>query len=300
MIPVGFTLQPDEAFLDLLGGVIEGEVDYYEVAPETLWRVADAAEDRLEENGYHALFADLARSSGKPFVAHGVGWSVGGSSPADAPRRARWGEAIRRAHAAFRFRWYTDHLGLTAPAGLAATLPLPMPMTRAAAAAARRSLVELQRIVPDVGVENSVSYFLLGDPLDEPRFLGQILAGPGLHLLLDLHNVHTMAVNFGFDPAEYLARLDLGRVIEIHLSGGSPSDPAWLPSGRVLRLDGHDDAVPEPVWRLFEEAAPRCPNLRGVTLERMEGTVTTPDHAAEVREELRRARRTLGRRERLG
>ncbi|CAN90298.1 hypothetical protein sce0141 [Sorangium cellulosum So ce56] len=296
MIPVGLTLQPDAAFLDLLAEVILRDADYYEVAPETLWRVPDAAEADLQENGFHRRFAELARRSDRPFVAHGVGWSLGGASAADAGRRARWLAALRRDHAIFRFRWYTDHLGISAPAGLSTGLPLPMPMNAHGAAVARRALRAMQAVVEDVGVENSVSYFVLGDPLDEPRFLERILRAPRTHLLLDLHNVHTMAENFGFDPAEYVARLDLARVIEIHLSGGGPSDPGWLPSGRVLRLDGHDDAVPEPVWRLLDEVAPRCPNLRGVTLERMEGTVHGAGDAAAVREELRRARRALGRR----
>ena len=82
-------------------------------------------------------------------------------------------------------------------------------------------------------------------------------------------------------------------MIEIHLSGGSFSDPGWLPEGAVLRLDSHDDDVPEEVWALFEETFPRCPNLRGVTLERMEGTVTADD-APLLREELRRIRTVLG------
>jgi hypothetical protein len=62
-----------------------------------------------------------------------------------------------------------------------------------------------------------------------------------------------------------------------------------------MRLDGHDDAVPEPVWRLFEDIAPRCPRLRGVTLERMEGTVTGAADVTVLREELKRARRVLAR-----
>jgi len=31
------------------------------------------------------------------------------------------------------------------------------------------------------------------------------------------------------------------------------------------------------VWRMLEAVAPRCPNLRGVTLERMEGTLEDGD-----------------------
>ncbi|AKT36693.1 DUF692 domain-containing protein [Chondromyces crocatus] len=292
MTAVGFTLQPDEAFLELLGPALE-DADYYEVAPETLWFARDEREEQLEPNGFHATFEALARRSQKPFVAHGVGLSVGTASRKDEARRACWLEAIQRTHAALRFRWYTDHLGISAPAGVAATLPLPLPMTRHAARVVRGALRTLQQVVDDVGVENSVGYFLLGDPLDEPRFLGWVLAMPRAHLLLDLHNVYTMAQNLGFEPRDYLARLDLNRVIEIHLAGGRTSEPGWLPSGRTLRLDGHDDAVPEPVWQLFEAVAPRCPELRGVTLERMEGTVLDEGDALQVREELRRVRRTL-------
>ena len=62
--------------------------------------------------------------------------------------------------------------------------------------------------------------------------------------------------------------LDLDRVIEIHLSGGADSDPAWLSSGASLTLDSHDASVPEAVWALFERYVGRCTNLRGVTLER--------------------------------
>jgi uncharacterized protein (UPF0276 family) len=296
LIPVGLTLQPDEAFLDQLAEVILREADYYEVAPETLWWTRDEPGAPLEDNGFHRRFSGLARRSGKPFVAHGVGLSVGTAAASDRARRRRWLDRLRRDQALFQFRWYTDHLGVTAPMGLAATLPLPLPMNAYAASVVRRALRALQAIVDDVGVENTAAYFLLGDPLDEPAFLGRILDAPRTHLLLDLHNIHTMAQNFGFDPGEYVARLDLRKVIEIHLSGGRPSDPAWLPSGRALWLDGHDDAVPDAVWRLFEQAAPRCPNLRGVTLERMEGTVEGPEDVATVRDELRRARRVLARR----
>jgi uncharacterized protein len=294
VIPVGFTLQPDAAFLDLLGDVVRREVDYYEVAPETLWRCAEDGDEAapLRENGFHRAFAALGAEQDKPFVAHGVGFSVGTTSRADAPRRRRWLDRLRKDQATFRFRWYTDHLGASSLAGLALTLPLALPMTAHAAAVVRRSLSALGEIVGDVGVENTVAYFLLGDPLDEPAFLARVLRGPRTHLLLDLHNLFTMAQNFGFEPEAYLGRLDLGRVIEIHLSGGSASDPDWLPSRRVVRLDGHDDAVPEAVWRLFERVAPRCPNLRGVTLERMEGTVGEADVPV-LREELRRARRVL-------
>jgi hypothetical protein len=285
-VPVGFTLQPDAAFLELCAPLIE-DADYYEVTPETLWRLGRDGE--LTPNGFHRRFLEIKAETGKPFVAHGVGLSMGTSDRSDAARRRRWLRQMCADQAAFGFGWYTEHLGASSLAGLAMTLPLPVPMDAAAAKVLRGRLRAMQQVVPDVGVENNVAYFTLGAPLEEPGFLRRVLSAPRTHLLLDLHNLHTMAVNFGFDPEEYLNGLPLDRVIEIHMSGGSFSDGAWLPSGRVMRLDSHAGAVPEEVWRLLGCALPRCPNLRGVTLERMEGTVEAEDIRG-LHEELHRIR----------
>lgn len=289
MTALGFTLQPEERTLELLAAVIREEPDYYEVAPETLWRRDGAG--GYHPNGFHELFAALAVETGKPFVAHGVGMSLGTVRP-DAVDRARRLARVAADHAVFQFLWYTDHLGATVLDGLELTLPMPPFMSRETAEIVRSGLATMRAVVPDVGVENSVFYFHLGDPLDEPEFLADIVRDPGCHLLLDLHNVYTTAVNVRFEPWAYVERLPLDKVIEIHIAGGSESDPKWLASKRVMRLDSHDHSVPDEVWTLFERTLPLCPNLRGVTLERMEGTVTAADVPL-LREELRRARRTM-------
>src|SRR5215468_10704757 len=131
MIPIGFSLQPDVEFMGLLEGVLRESVDYYEVAPETLWRVGN--DGALGPNGFHRRFADLGRENDKPFVAHGVGFSVGSSGHADASRRKRWLDRLSEDHRTFRFQWYTDHLGASSLADLAMTLPIAIPGTPYAA-----------------------------------------------------------------------------------------------------------------------------------------------------------------------
>ena len=212
---------------------------------------------------------------------------MGSDDPRDEGRRAQWLDRLVLDQAQFEYCWYTDHLGATTLAGEAVTLPLPLPLTAAFAKTVTRNLDRLQDIVRDVGVENTAHTFMLGDPLAEPAFLDRALAGEGHHLLLDLHNLVVTASNVGFDAHAWLDALDLSRVIEIHVAGGDDSDPAWLASGRVFRLDSHANAVPEEVWRLLEDVAPRCENLRGITLERMEGTVG-PDDVALIDDELAR------------
>ncbi|MFN3200261.1 MAG: DUF692 family multinuclear iron-containing protein [Bradymonadia bacterium] len=290
MIALGFTLQPDEGFLDLLADLIEHVPDVYEVAPETLWYADE--DGTLHPNGFFQRFAELQQRTGKPCVAHGVGLSVGSASTEDGARFDRWLDAIARTHHQFDFRWYTDHHGLSAPLGQNLAQPMPLPPITDASVVVAHRLQRLRQVVPEVGVENTVTCFTLGDPLDEPAHLRRTLDLAGGHLLLDLHNVYTMGLNLGFDPRAWLDQLDLRQVIEIHISGGAESPPGWLPEGRTVRLDAHSDAIPEPVWDLLEWVLPRCPHLQLVNLERMEGTVTPVDVPV-LYEEMARARSVI-------
>ena len=287
-VRVGFTLQPEERFLELCAPLLE-EVDYFELAPEVCWYADDSG--TLQPNGFHARFLNLAQRTGKPFVGHGVGFSLG-TADRDPRRDERWLAALERDQRLFDFQWYSDHLGATVVDGHEVALPLPLPHTAEAERTVRAALDALASVLPDVGFENTAFPFWLDDPLEEADWITRLLEPADRHLVLDVHNLATNAENAGFDPRAYASRLPLDRVIEVHVSGGSASDPAWLPSGRVLRLDSHDDAVPARVWALAEELVPQCPGLRGVTLERMEGTVEERDVPV-LREELRRARRLV-------
>jgi uncharacterized protein (UPF0276 family) len=287
VIGVGYTLQPDTLALDLLEPWLADEVDYFEVAPETLWY--ETPDGGLHDNAFHQRVLGWASACGKPFVGHGVGYPLCGVGSAADARCERWLTRLERERTRFDFLWYTDHLGVACPDGEDLRLPLPVPMSELTVATLRARLALLERAAPHVGVENTANHFVLGDPLDEARLLSAATRAPRAHLLLDLHNLYAMSLNLKFDADAYLAALDLSAVIEIHVSGGSDSDPRWLPSGARVRLDGHDAAVPEAVWALLARVVPRCAHLRGVTLERMEGTVDASELPA-LRAELRRIR----------
>src|SRR5437016_1658569 len=59
-----------------------------------------------------------------------------------------------------------------------------------------------------------------GSAMDEPAFVAAALEAAGAPLLLDLHNLHANAVNFGWDPRELVARIDPARIGAIHIAGG--------------------------------------------------------------------------------
>jgi uncharacterized protein len=81
----------------------------------------------------------------------------------------------------------------------------------------------------------------------------------GCGQLLDLHNLYCNAINHGFDAFAAIDRMDLDRVIEIHVAGGRWQDGYWM--------DTHDGRVPAPVWELLGYTLPRCPNIAGVVFE---------------------------------
>ena len=93
----------------------------------------------------------------------------------------------------------------------------------------------------------------------EADFLNQLFLATGCHLLLDLHNVYTNSVNHGFDARAFLESLDLTRVLEVHIAGGT--------SLMGFHIDSHSGPTLEGVWELLDFVAPRAPSLRGVTFE---------------------------------
>lgn len=283
---VGLPLYADLEYLELARELIEDEADYFEVNPETLWRSERGA---LVRNDYHALFHEIRRRSGKPFVAHGLAFSLGSPAAGDQARTDAWMERLRDDQETFRFEWLTEHLGWTQVDGLQATLPLPLPFHEESVRAVAARMRLLGSVVPRVGFENNADYFSLGEPAKWPDFVNSLCRSSSCGLLLDLHNLYTQCLNLKQDPVETLDRLHADAVLEIHLSGGSESDPGWLSSGRIFRLDSHDGPIPEPVWALAERALPRCRNLRGVTVERLNGTFQAAEVPA-LRAELRRAK----------
>ena len=103
-----------------------------------------------------------------------------------------------------------------------------------------------------------------GSDRDEAAWLSAIVHHSESNLLLDLHNLHANALNFGFDPVEFLSRIPVARIETIHLAGGK-----WIgPAGAQRLLDDHLHDVPDPVYELLEEVASRTAQELTVIIER--------------------------------
>lgn len=281
---VGLNLYPDPTFLESVAPLLE-HIDFIEIAPETVWTTSP--DGALTFGASAELLAPLARRF--PVAGHGLGLSPGTVMTGDSHDiwQHRWLEMAAASQQRFDFVWYLDHLGVVRQGGNTSVLHLPMSDDAAEIEAMAESVRALRAVNPFAGFENAAWYFKRC--ADEPALVARLIEDSGAWMLLDAHNVFTLCINHGLDWKTVIDALPLHRVLCMHVSGGSQSDSGWLPSGRVMRLDSHDDAVPDTVFDILEYAAHRAPNLRGIVLERLEGTFEV-EGAARLEHELRRVR----------
>ena len=240
-----------------------GAIDFVEITPETLCRQRGNSLVLVPDQVERARTA----CQGLPTVVHGVELSIGSSHGCN----TEYLQMLDLFQASWPFVWHSEHLGFqTIAAEDGATLevgvPLPLPATREAVElVAERAAAIVERYGVPFLLENPAYYIpadaLPHDPLivDDIGLISRIMAQSGCYQLLDLHNIYCNALNHHLDPFDLIDRVNLDRVVEIHVAGGSWRDGYWM--------DGHNGRVPPPVWRLLEYTLLRAVNVAGVVFE---------------------------------
>jgi uncharacterized protein (UPF0276 family) len=82
--------------------------------------------------------------------------------------------------------------------------------------------------------------------MDEADFFRKVLDGADCGMLLDVNNVYVNSLNHGFDAKDFIRRLPLERVGQIHMAGHADR-------GDVV-IDTHEGPIIDPVWKLYEFA----------------------------------------------
>ncbi len=237
-------------------------LDYVAVIPDTFWSDRGAG----SEPRYAELEADveLLEWLGEriPLVAHGIGLSIASAGPVD----LEYVDQIAAWQRRYGFRWHSDHLsyvrvadeyGHDHNAGLA--IPFPYDDELLTLIAERVELVQEQIPAPFL-LENNVAYIEIPEQdMTESEFVNRLTEQTGCGVLLDVHNVVVNATNHGFDAHAFVRELDLTRVGEVHVAGGSELAGMYT--------DSHSGPAPEAVWRLLDDVVALAPNLCGITFE---------------------------------
>ena len=208
------------------------DIRFFEVSPENYMRRGGYFPDALARVGER-----------RPITTHGLMMSLG--SP-DALDRTYLSE-LRGFLSHFHGAWHSDHLSFSGADGIMLHDLLPVPFTsKVAQHFAERIREASERLQRPLAVENISYYMTLGTPeMDEPEFISEVLERAGCGLLLDVNNLDVNAKNHRFDAYRWLERIDLDKVVEIHVAGPEPHQSGML-------LDTHGAPVEKDVYALLE------------------------------------------------
>lgn len=272
--------------LHRIGDRLTRTLDYLAVIPDRVWRDRGRnAPGRFQQvPRQHRWLQQVA--SELPVVLHAIGMSICSAEIFD----EEFADNLMAWAARLNSPWISEHLSFSrVGSGHEVNSAIPLPVAY--------DLEMLELLVPRVRyftaslgcpflLENSVYYVRYPDQdLTEEAFLNRLCVRSGCGVLLDLHNVYTNAVNHGLAARDYLDGLELDRVGEIHIAGGS--------SMMGFHADSHNGPVLEGVWDLLEYVAPRASNLRGVTFEFHDSSFSAMGEAG-FREQIDRTRDILG------
>jgi len=215
-----------------------------------------------------------------PVAMHGVSMSIGSADGVKPDYLRRLKALADRVDPL----WVSDHLCWTGVDGFNSHDLLPLPYTEEALAVVCANVDRVQDVLErPILLENPSSYVTFaGDEMTEWAFMAEVCRRSGCYLLLDVNNIYVSGTNHGFDPYAYLAGVPFERVRQIHLAGHSV--------GRDLLIDTHDQAVPDPVWALYETASRRFGQV-ATMIERDDDIPPLADLLAEL--DIARARTQL-------
>jgi uncharacterized protein (UPF0276 family) len=239
---------------ELAAGILSNldRIDVLECIAEDFWHSASAG------NALQMLAAQ------RPVVLHGISLGLASVAPPDRKLLDKMARLVDRV----RPESWSEHLAFVRAGGIEIGHLAAPPRVAATVDATASNLCVAASVVGSLPLVENIATLI--DPpasdRDEPAWLADTLAASGAEMLLDLHNLHANSVNFGHNSMDFLARLPLEKVHQVHISGGRWIDDGD-PSHRRL-LDDHLHDPPDAVYDLLSELVERTPNQLTVILER--------------------------------
>ncbi|MDQ2758491.1 MAG: DUF692 domain-containing protein [Actinomycetota bacterium] len=238
--------------LDQLWSGIADLVDVVEVEPQTLWESRFGGGRVMSPEPLAWL-----RACGRPLLAHGVGFPVGGTTPPDEGGVIASAESARDLGAVH----WSEHLAFNAAGESYAGYLLPPVQSPEGVAAAVGHIAAYQRLFDRPFLVETPTNYLQPVPgdLGDGEYVAAIARAADCGILLDLHNIWTNERNGRQSVDDFLAALPLERVWEVHLAGGFETEGYYL--------DAHVGPVAPELLELAARVVPRLPKVRAVIYE---------------------------------
>lgn len=182
-----------------------------------------------------------------PVVMHGVSLSIGSVDPLD----KQYLSQVKKLADQIEAKWISDHLCWTGVSDNNLHDLMPLPYTEEALVHVVERILQVQDFLGrQLLIENPSSYLQFKQStMTEWQFMQEMADKSDCLILLDINNIYVSSVNHRFDPIEYINAIPIDRVQQIHLAGHLNLD--------THIIDTHDQAIIDPVWKLYELAVRR-------------------------------------------
>jgi uncharacterized protein len=189
-------------------------------------------------------------------LPHAVGLSLGSADGIDCDYVEKLAQVIRLLNPP----WWSEHISFTKVSGIDIGHLTSLPNTQESVTTLARNYERVKKYISTPCLlENTACLLRPTGTLKEHEFITAVLDATRCDFLFDVTNFYINAVNNGKDPHAELHLLPLHKTKQWHITGGRIS-------GDFL-IDSHDQATPDPVWKLAEAAAKIQPP-QAVILER--------------------------------
>jgi hypothetical protein len=226
------------------------EIGWFEIHPENYMGEGGSPHRYLSEIRDHY-----------PLSMHGVGMSLGSSTGIDPDHLRALCELVNR----YEPQQVSEHLAWSHFEGTFLNDLLPLPYHEESLQVMSTNIDRVQNALGrTILVENPSTYVNFNiNTWSEPEFLRELVKQTGCGLLLDVNNIYVSACNQGFDPYDYLSKVPIDAVGEVHLAGHTIQDI----NGVEIRIDDHGSPVCDAVWRLHESLLHRLASPGPVLIE---------------------------------
>lgn len=140
----------------------------------------------------------------------------------------------------------------------------PILLTEEAARVAAEQLRRLNAALPGAVVPENPPFLLPVGPLHVLELVARVVDQAKVSCVLDLGHLLSFQLCRGLPPLAGVDDFPLGAVVELHVAGAELEEA----QGQVIYRDTHGASeLPPTLLEMLAEVAPRCPNLRAVTIE---------------------------------
>lgn len=211
-------------------------VDWFEIISETY----------LESKGRVRYVLDKIAER-YPIVLHGVSLSIGSTDPVN----REYLKLLKGLADRVGTPYVSDHLCWTGVNAHNVHDLLPMMYNEESLKLVTGKVKQVMDYLELPLVLENVSTYVqfAGSTMSEWEFHARLMEDSGCGMLMDINNIYVSAYNHGFEPKEFIDRIDPSLIGQYHLAGHTDK-------GTHL-LDTHNDHVIDAVWELYRYAHQR-------------------------------------------